>query len=97
MTQHGPGVARSIAGRYAFVPNPCTTRPCLPGMAWAVQAQDAPYFLTVQGRWFAQERSWNGYTPAAGDAVTVTGSVEQRLDVDGRPYLCIEVGAVVPG
>jgi hypothetical protein len=70
----------TLTGRYSFVPSPCITTPCLPGMAYAIHSGESDYYLTVSGRWFSENRGWNGYTPAVGDSVTATGEVRRRKD-----------------
>jgi hypothetical protein len=90
-----PGV-QTLEGRYEFLPNPCTTRPCLPGMAYALKAGDAVLFVTSGGRWFAEARSWGGYTPQPGDGVVVTGEVREQLDADGQTFLVIEATSIAP-
>jgi len=85
-----------IAGRYAFVPNPCTTIPCLPGMAYAIESGGQCYFLTLGGRWSSQAHAWKGWKPSVGDAVTVSGDVRQQTDVNGNPFLVIEVKSLDP-
>lgn len=80
-----------IEGRYEFVANPCTTRPCLPGMALAVRGGERDYFLTVDGRLMAEARSWQGYAPEPGDRVAVTGEVRSHRDVFDKPYQTLEV------
>jgi hypothetical protein len=83
-----------LIGRYEYIGNPCTTKPCLPGMAYAVRVGDADYYLTVDGRWFSDSRSWNGYTPEPGDPVAVSGEVRDQRDVLGNPFHTIEVAAL---
>lgn len=86
----------TITGRYAFVPNPCTTEPCLPGMAYAMESGGKCFFLTVGGRWSDQARAWQGWIPAVGDAISVTGTVRQQLDIRGNPFFTLEVESLTP-
>lgn len=79
----------AITGRYSYVPCPCVTTPCLPGMAYAVLANEL-YYITAGGHWFAENRAWDGYAPGPGELVTVTGHVLQRTDVSGKPFATIE-------
>lgn len=89
------GNRKTISGRYVLAPNPCTTEPCLPGMAYAVESGGRDFFLTVGGRWSAEARRWSGWTPEPGDAVKVTGRVEERTDIRGGAFLTIEVETLV--
>lgn len=86
----------TLTGRYSFVPSPCTTTPCLPGMAYAIRSGESDYYLTVNGRWFSENRSWNGYTPDVGDNVTATGEVGRQKDVRDQMFLTLEVATLVP-
>lgn len=80
----------TITGFYTLAPNPCTTTPCLPGLAYALQAGGEQWFVTLDGHWFADDRSWSGYRPEPGDRVTISGPVGERTDVRGEPFRVIE-------
>lgn len=86
----------TIKGRYSYVGNPCTTEPCLPGMAYAVRVDDKCYYITINDRWFSENRSWNGYSPELDDLVTVTGHLEEKKDVFGKSFYTIEVVSLQP-
>jgi len=86
----------TVAGYYVLVGNPCTTDPCLPGVVYAVLVDDTYYHLTVKGSWLWVNRSWDGYTPEVGDFVTVTGYVEEMVDIFGAPFYNIEVVSLEP-
>ncbi len=86
----------TLTGQYAFIGNPCTTEPCLPGMAYAVQVAGTDYFITVEDRWFSENRAWEDYSPEVGDWVTVSGTLREKVDVFGKPYYTIEVLSLKP-
>lgn len=86
----------TITGRYVFVPNPCTTDPCLPGMTYAVESGGQCFFLTLSGRWSDQAHAWKGRMPVLGSSVSVTGKITQRMDIRGDPFFTIEVESLVP-
>jgi hypothetical protein len=86
----------TTTGRYTYSGNPCTTDPCLPGMAYAVLVDEKPYYLTANGHFFIENRSWADYTPEPGDLVTVTGYLENKKDVFGKPFCTIEVISLRP-
>ena len=88
---------RTVTGKYVLLPNPCTTRPCLPGMAYAIESGGQQLFLTRAGRWSASALTWGDFAPDVGDTVTVVGQVSQRTDVRGQPFFTIEVESLVPG
>jgi len=87
----------TLKGRYTLSPNPCTTEPCLPGVAYAVEAGGKLYFLTSGGRWSSQPRSLGAWTPAPGDSVAVAGRTASHTDIRGAEFLTIEVEALTPG
>ncbi len=86
-----------ISGRYVFVPNPCITKPCLPGMAFAVESGGELLFIAIGGQWSSEPRSWGDYRPQAGDRVIVSGQVHTCVDTNGQPFRVIEVKSVAPG
>jgi hypothetical protein len=92
----GSDALSTTTGRYAYTGNPCTTDPCLPGMAYAVLANERLCYLTVDGNWFDENRSWAGYTPEVGDLVAVRGYLAEKKDIFGEPYCVIEVASVEP-
>jgi len=88
--------ATTITGEYLLVGNPCTTDPCLPGLVYAVLVDDTYYYPTVDGSWLWWNRSWDGFTPEAGDFVTVTGHVDEMVDIFGDSFYNIEVVSLKP-
>ena len=89
-----PHERRTVTGRYVLVPNPCTTEPCLPGLAYAVETGAACYLLTVRGRWSAVEGDWGDARVEPGAVVTVTGMVSEQVDRRGDRFQTIEVEAL---
>lgn len=57
-----PTKTTTITGEYLAVGNPCTTKPCLPGIVYAVLADNTRYYLTVEGSFLwspdYNNRSW---------------------------------------
>jgi hypothetical protein len=86
----------AITGRYSYIGNPCTTEPCLPGMAYAVVANDKYYYITIEDHWLSENRSWDGYMPELDDLVTVAGYLGEKKDVFGKPFYTIEVVSLQP-
>jgi hypothetical protein len=81
---------QAITGVFTLVPNPCTTRPCLPGMAWAVVVGDTPYFLAKDGKLCRQNDAWDGSAPAPGALVTATGTVKEEYDINHCLFRTLE-------
>ena len=87
---HAGSSLETITGQYSYTGNPRTTDPCLPGMAYAVLANEKCYYITVNGRWFSENRSWDEYTPQPNDIVTIAGYLQEKKDVFGKPFHTIE-------
>lgn len=81
----------TLAGQYCLVGNPCTTEPCLPGIASAVLADGEYHFLALHDRWISENSVWDDYRPQPNDRVTVIGYPERKKDVFGNPFHTIEV------
>ena len=86
---------RTVQGRCVFVPNPCTTQPCLPGMAHALLADDGElWFITRGGQWSDQPPRVGARTLHVGERLVLTGEASERSDAFGRPYRLIEAASV---
>lgn len=85
-----------IRGVYSYVSNPCITKPCLPGMVFAVLAKGTYYYLTIQGRMIFENRSWEGYSPEPGAIITVEGYLRTQEDIMGKKFFEIEVISLKP-
>ncbi len=80
-----------ITGKLELLPNPCTTKPCLPGLAFAVVADGVPYFLSSNGGFVMH----NADLPPAGETVVAVGVVLEAMDVNGNPFKTIKLKSVV--
>ena len=80
--------ASKTTGKLELVPNPCTTKPCLPGLAFAVVVDDrVPYFLTRDGRLQMQNAV---DLPSPGERVVAVGYVRDQKDVNGNAFKSLE-------
>lgn len=87
----------TISGRYVFVPNPCTTEPCLPGMAYAIESDEGEcFFLTLGGSWSDRPFDWNGWKPSLGEVICAKGKISRQTDRKGNLFATIEVEALAP-
>lgn len=94
MTDQAP---KTITGTLALLPNPCTTKPCLPGMAFAVIADDSvQYFLTKGGGFYMLGSGESNKMPAPGDKVVASGDVQERRDIAGNIFTTIELTTLRP-
>ena len=84
--------ATTITGKLELVPNPCTTRPCLPGLAHAVVVDDrVPYFLTSDGR-FRMQNAVD--LPPPGERVVAVGQVRDQKDVNDNAFKTLEFSSL---
>ncbi len=85
-----------MTGEYAFVPNPCTTEPCLPGFIFALHVDETYYYLTVEGQWLWETQSWDGFVPQVGQMVKVSGEISEAIDTAGQVFYNLEVISLYP-
>lgn len=86
---------KTITGTLALLPNPCTTKPCLPGMALAIIADDSVrYFLTRNGGFYMLDSGESDKLPTPGDHVIASGDVQEKHDIDGNTFTTIEITAL---
>ena len=88
--------AETVTGSLTLAPNPCTTEPCLPGLAYAIDADGRLMFMTTDEALRMHGGEWLDVRLGPGSQVTVRGIVRERRDIVGRPYLAIEVTSVAP-
>jgi len=91
MTDRDP---KAITGVLTLVPNPSTTRPCLPGMAFAIVVGTIPYFLCRNGKLLMSDSTWGHSAPALGTRVTAVGEVEEKRDVNACLFRTIEISSL---
>ena len=84
---------RTIKGTLVLLPNPCTSKPCLPGMAFAVNADGVPYFLVKNDRFYMHGSSETNNLPNPGETVVASGVVREKHDVAGNPFTTIETSS----
>jgi hypothetical protein len=83
----------TVRGRIGLLPNPCTTQPCLPGLALAIEGPAGRHFLT-RGRAWVTDPGALAPDLAPGDEVVVTGVEARRTDVHGQPFRTLDVESV---
>jgi hypothetical protein len=88
--------AEQVTGLLILAPNPCTTEPCLPGLAYAIDADGRHLFVTTDGALRMQGHRWAEADLEPGSRVAAHGIVRERRDMAGRPYLEIEVSSLSP-
>lgn len=92
MTDQVNGITGEITGKLELLPNPCTTKPCLPALAFAVAAEDrVPHFLTRDGKFVLHNAA---DLPSPGEKVVVVGDIHEQQDVNGKPFKTIQVTSI---
>ncbi len=86
---------KRIKGIFSILPNPCLTKPCLPGLVQALTAEKSIYYLVSDGHFVEESFVWKDCSPMAGESVSVQGLVSERKDVYGQKFRIVEVIAII--
>lgn len=94
-----PSEAARIQGEFVYVPTPCTTDPCLPGLVAAIAEHDTSmtYILVVGSGWATSDYDWQSqweFEATAGVAVIASGRLRYRTELDGRRYTELELHTI---
>ena len=81
-------------GPLVLAPNPCTTQPCLPGMALAIDVGNELCFITCQGSWQADISALGTPGLTVGQVVVAKGTRNDITDVRGEVFHAIEVNSI---
>lgn len=81
-------------GPLVLAPNPCTTEPCLPGMALAIDVGGELCFVTHQGSWQADTGALGHPGLTVGQVVVANGTMKEITDVRGKVFRAIEVNSI---
>jgi len=82
-------------GVLILVPNPCTTDPCLPCIAWSLNNDTANFVLTKNGNWICDNLIIDGKEYLENDTVTIIGHDTTKLDINSEPYYELEINEVI--
>ena len=84
----------TVRGPLVLAPSPCTTRPCLPGMALAVDAGGELCFITRQGAVLFGTSALGSPGLAIGQAVVANGTMSEIPDVRGEVFRALEITSI---
>lgn len=84
-----------IKGIYNLEPNPCLTRPCLPGMTGAVKTENAIYFILKDGHFTGDGFFWEDVSPQHGDTLIINGIPDTMTDINGEEFKVIKMISVM--
>ncbi len=87
-----------VVGVLRIAPNPCLSRPCVPGQVYALKSNGVLYILAHEGKWFQgnEDFIWDNQKVATSDLIHVEGNITVEMDVDRNKYLQIELEAIEP-
>lgn len=86
-----PATAR---GTLVLAPNPCTTEPCLPAMALAIDVGGELCFITRQGAWLTDASALGASWLAVGEVIVASGTIADAADVHGDIFRAIEITSI---
>jgi len=88
---------QSVTGIYTQVPNPCLTKPCLPGMVPAVKTGNQVCYLLTNGHFLPDDFIFGDYSPNQGEKVEIVGIKGTMTDIFGETFYVIELTSCLPG
>ena len=87
-----------VVGMLRLAPNPCLSRPCMPGQVYALESNGVFYILAHEGIWFqaSEDFIWDNQKISTTDPIHVEGNITVEMDVDKNKYLQIDLEAIEP-
>lgn len=82
---------KEISGIYVLEPNPCLTKPCLPGVIPAIRTEKKIYFLVIEGHYADEPFIWQGKQPKVGEAIRLKGRICTKTDINNEEFYIIEL------
>ena len=83
----------TYSGKIIYMPNPCLTEPCLPGMVFGLETTSQDYVLTINSNWI-----WSNNRLIIGDVeyfiddeVEIIGITTTKQDLNFNEYTEIEI------
>lgn len=86
--------AVTAEGPLVLAPNPCVTRPCLPGMALAISVGGELCFITRQGALQFDTSALGSPGLTVGHVVVANGTMSEISDVHGEVFPAIEITSI---
>ena len=83
-----------ITGVLTLEPNPCLTKPCLPGMVLALKSEKAVYFLKNDGNFIEENFKWRGVPLKQDDVLVIKGKKSDLTDIFDKPFTVLEIDSV---
>ena len=83
-------------GKIIYMPNPCQTEPCLPGMVFGLETTSNNYVLTINSNWIWSNNKLIVYDIEylIDDEVEITGITTSKQDINSKEYIELEIDAI---
>lgn len=83
----------TYSGKIIYMPNPCLTEPCLPGIVFGLETTSQNYVLTINSNWI-----WSNNRLIIGDVeyfiddeVEIIGITTTKQDINSNEYTELEI------
>jgi hypothetical protein len=81
-------------GKLVYLPSPCHTEPCLPGVVIALETEAENYIISIDSRWFTDEIVFDEERYGIEEMVEITGIVSLKQDINSIEYYEIQVTSI---
>ena len=86
----------TYSGKIIYMPNPCQTEPCLPGIVFGLETTSNSYVLTINSNWIWSN---NGLIVEEieyfiDDEVEITGITTTKQDINSNEYTELEIKTI---
>jgi len=82
---------KEISGTFTLEPNPCLTKPCLPGVIPAIRTEKIIYFLVVEGHYANDPFTWQGRQLKIGETIRLKGKVSTKTDINKEKFYTLDL------
>ena len=86
----------TYSGKIIYMPNPCQTDPCLPGVVFGLGTTSNNYVLTINFNWIWADNSLivEGVEYFIDDEVEITGTLTTKHDINSNEYTELEITTI---
>lgn len=84
----------TITGICSLEPNPCLSKPCLPGMVLGVKTKETIYFIRQDGHFVDENFQWKGIPLMSGDELEIKGKTGIMTDIFEERFFVIEINSL---
>ena len=84
----------TYSGKITYIPNPCLTKPCLPGVVFGLKTTLNNHVLSINAKWFNNRLIIDNIEYFVDDEVEITGIMTTKQDVNSNGYTELEIHAI---